>query len=167
MTHLNRPWCWEDWRQEEKGTTEDEIIGWHHWLNGHEFEQAPGAGDRHGGLVCCSPWSCKELDTTERLNNNALFPPGIGHCLSSVYLLYISWSIISLPSWEALAAPLLPPEAHLFKEVSATAPGSWEEFSASRSKNVCFCILFKEMEAQKDEDTCPRSQSLDVADLAI
>ena len=56
----------KDW--EVKGTTEDEMVGWHHWLRGHEFEQAPGVGDGQGGLVCCSPWSHKELDTTERLN---------------------------------------------------------------------------------------------------
>ena len=48
--------------------TEDEMVGWHHQLNGHEFEQALGVGDGHGGLACCSPWSCKESDTTERLN---------------------------------------------------------------------------------------------------
>ena len=56
------------WRREEKGTTEDEMIGWHHQLNGHEFEETPGVGDGQGGLVCCSPWSCKESDTTEQLN---------------------------------------------------------------------------------------------------
>ena len=50
---------------EEKGTTEDEMVGWHHWLNGHEFEQAPGVGDGQGGLVCCSPWGHKEVDVTE------------------------------------------------------------------------------------------------------
>ena len=44
------------WRQEEKGMTEDEMVGWHHWLNGYEFEQAQGVGDRQGGLVCCSSW---------------------------------------------------------------------------------------------------------------
>ena len=48
--------------------TEDEMIGWHHWLNGQEFEQAPGLGDEQGSLACCNPWGCKELDTTERLN---------------------------------------------------------------------------------------------------
>ena len=57
-----------DWGQEEKGTTEDEIVGCHHQLNGHEFEQALGAGDGQGGLVCCSPWGHKESETTERLN---------------------------------------------------------------------------------------------------
>ena len=51
-----------------RGMTEDEIVGWRHRLNGHEFEQAPGIGDEQGSLVCCSPWGCKELDTTERLN---------------------------------------------------------------------------------------------------
>ena len=58
----------KDWRQEEKGMTEDEMVGWHHWLNGHEFEQAPGVGDGQGGLVCCSPWGRKKSDMNERLN---------------------------------------------------------------------------------------------------
>ena len=60
----------KDWRQEEKWTTEDKIVGWHHWLNGHEFEQALGFGDGQGGLASCSPWGRKESDTTEQLNNN-------------------------------------------------------------------------------------------------
>ena len=54
-----------DWGQEEKGTTEDEIAGWHHWLDGPE---SPGVGDGHGGLACFNSWGRKELDTTERLN---------------------------------------------------------------------------------------------------
>ena len=58
----------KDWRQDEKGTTEDEKVGWHHWLDRHEFEQAPGVGDGLGSLACCSPWGCKESDTTEQLN---------------------------------------------------------------------------------------------------
>ena len=58
----------KDGRQEEKGTTEDEMVGWHHWLDGHEFEQAPGDGEGRGSLACCSPWGHKEMDTTERLN---------------------------------------------------------------------------------------------------
>ena len=57
-----------DWGQEKKGTTEDEMAVWHHWLDGHEFEWTPGVGDRQGGLVCCDSWGCKELDTTEWLN---------------------------------------------------------------------------------------------------
>ena len=57
-----------DWGQEEKGMTEDEMVGWHHWLNGHEFEWAPGVGDGQRSLACCSPWGCKELDTTKWLN---------------------------------------------------------------------------------------------------
>ena len=50
--------------------TEDEMIGWHHQLNGHEFEQVPGDGEGQGGLVCCSSWGHKESDVTEQLNNN-------------------------------------------------------------------------------------------------
>ena len=60
----------KDWGQEEKGMTEDEMVGWHHWLNGHEFEQALGVGDGQGSLSYCSPWGRKESDTTERLNNS-------------------------------------------------------------------------------------------------
>ena len=58
----------KDWRQEEKGMTEDEMAGWHHWFDGHEFEQAPGVGDGQRGLACCSPWGRKELDMIEWLN---------------------------------------------------------------------------------------------------
>jgi len=57
----------KDWRQ-EKEMTEDEMVGWHHWLNGHEFEQTPGVGDGQGGLACWGPWGCKESDTTEWLH---------------------------------------------------------------------------------------------------
>ena len=57
-----------DWGQGERGTTEDEMTGWHHRLDVHEFEWTPGAGDRQGGLVCCDSWGRKELDTTEQLN---------------------------------------------------------------------------------------------------
>ena len=58
----------KDWRQKEKGTTEDGMVGWHHWLDGHEFEQALGVGDEQGGLACCSPWDRKESDMTEWLS---------------------------------------------------------------------------------------------------
>ena len=57
-----------DWGQEEKGLTEDEMAGWHHWLDGHEFEWTPGVGDGQGGLAYCNSWGCKESDTTEWLN---------------------------------------------------------------------------------------------------
>ena len=54
-----------NWRQEKKETTEDEMVGWHHRLDRHEFKQAPGVGDGQGGMACCSPWGHKESDTTE------------------------------------------------------------------------------------------------------
>ena len=57
-----------DWGQEEKGTTEDEMAGWHHWLDGRESGWTPGVGDGQGGLACCDSWGRKESDTTERLN---------------------------------------------------------------------------------------------------
>ena len=69
----------KDWEQEEKGMTEDEMVGWHHWLDGHEFEKAPGVSDEQGSLACCSPWGCKELDMTEQLN----WMTNIRYCLES------------------------------------------------------------------------------------
>ena len=84
MLKLITPICWppdaknwliwtdpdagKDWRQERKGMTKDEMVGWHHRLYGHEFEQALGAGDGQRSLKCWSPWGHKELDMTERLN---------------------------------------------------------------------------------------------------
>ena len=65
-----------DWGQEEKGMTEDEMAGWHHRVNGHEFGWIPGVGDGQGGLACCNSWGHKESDTTERLNWTELMPYG-------------------------------------------------------------------------------------------
>ena len=65
---LKSPDAGKDWRQEKKGTTEDEMVGWHHQPNGHEFEQAPENGEGQGSLACCSPWDHKETETTEWLN---------------------------------------------------------------------------------------------------
>ena len=64
------PDAWKDWRQVEKGMTEDEMVGWHHRLSWHEFEQALGDSERQGSLACCSAWGHKELDMTELLNSN-------------------------------------------------------------------------------------------------
>ena len=63
----------KDWGQEEKGVTEDEMVRWHHQLNGRVFEQSPGDSERQGSLVCCIPWGCEESDMTEQLNNNRYF----------------------------------------------------------------------------------------------
>ena len=60
----------KDGGQKEKGVTENEMVGWHHQLSGHEFEQTLGVSEGQGSLACCSPWGHKELDMTERLNNN-------------------------------------------------------------------------------------------------
>ena len=64
----------KDWGQEEKGTTDDEMVGWHHQLEEHGFVLTPGVGDGQGGLACCGSWGCKESDTTERLNWIELTP---------------------------------------------------------------------------------------------
>ena len=102
----------KDWRQEEKGLTEDALFGWHHRLNGQEFEQALGDGEGQGSLVCCSPWGHKLLNRTQWLNNNnkLSFDNDIketrqGVKLHIYYLTWKSWSIniwynfSGLPSW--------------------------------------------------------------------
>ena len=58
---LKRPWCWKRLRAREKGVTEDKMVGWHHWLNGQEFEQTPEDSEGQGSLACCSPWGHKEV----------------------------------------------------------------------------------------------------------
>ena len=73
----------KDWRQEGKGTTENELVGGHHQLDGHELEQAPGVGDGQGSLACCSPWGHKESDTIERLNWT-----GVCNTLRNVFSLF-------------------------------------------------------------------------------
>ena len=105
----------KDWRREEKGVTEDKTVRWHHWLNGHEFEQAPGVGEGQGNLACCSPWGCKvRHDWTTELNWTAaesdlngseltVYPhwPGFFSFPLSFYLknLFIfNWRIIALQS---------------------------------------------------------------------
>ena len=78
----------KDGRQEERGMTEAEMVGWHHWLDGHKFEQALGVGDRQGSVACCSPWGCKELDTTERLNWTMIW--------TELLLVYLCKSILTV-----------------------------------------------------------------------
>ena len=72
----------KDWRREEKGKTEDEMVGWHHWLNGDEFEQALGNHEGQGSLACYSPWGGKESEVTEQLNNKGSQKPAVALGLS-------------------------------------------------------------------------------------
>ena len=75
--------------------TEDEMIGWHHQLNGHEFEQAPRVGEGQGSLACCSPWGQKELDTTQGLNNNNRL---LEHLAKGFEIQYYAEKPLSIPS---------------------------------------------------------------------
>ena len=96
----------KDWGQKEKGTKEDEMVGWHHRLNGHGFVWTPKAGDVQGGLASCSSWGCKESDTTERLNWAEL------NWVKSSNLLY------SVSQWctKTTGLAILLPLVHLFSE---------------------------------------------------
>ena len=80
-----------DWVQEKKGTTEDEMAGWHHWLDGCESEWTPGVGCGQGGLACCDSWGCKESDTTERLNwteLNSYSGPRLAFCFCTFSIVF-------------------------------------------------------------------------------
>ena len=109
-----KDWCWsssplatwcqligkdpdtgKDWEQEEKGATENEMVVWHHQLNGHEFEQTLGDREGQGSLACCSPLGCKKLDTTEQLNWTELYSSG-----SRVGLLIRLGCVQDLPSFK-------------------------------------------------------------------
>ena len=99
--HLGKdPDTGKDWRQEEKGMSEDQMVGWYHWLDGHEFEQAPGVGDGHGSLACCSPWGLKESDMT-------VWWDGILHIKSlqfwfSFYEMNLKYEIVTISLCECL-----------------------------------------------------------------
>ena len=108
-----------DWRQEEKGTTEDEMAGWHHQLDGHEFGWTPGVGDGQGGLACCNSWGHKESDTTEWLN------------WTETYLerntLHRVWAISEVERLISLFSTLLFPSTFSFC-CFFFPPCSWEEY---------------------------------------
>ena len=86
----------KDWKQEQKGMTEEEMVGWHHRPDGHEFEQAAGIGDGQGSLASCSPWGCKELDTPEWLNFSTSLMPHSGCQISKRTLFLIQRKFSSL-----------------------------------------------------------------------
>ena len=90
----------QEWRQGEKGMTEDKMVGWHHWFNGHEFKQAEGDGKEQESLVCCSPCGHKKSDTTEWLNDKSLiypsplsFSPVVTTSLSSITVILFLFCI--------------------------------------------------------------------------
>ena len=92
----------KDWGQEEKGTTEDEMVGWHHQLNGHGFQWISGVVDGQGGLAGCGSWGCKELDMTERLNWIELKVSSFNTECKDSYIIYMTYlkfisTIIQMP----------------------------------------------------------------------
>ena len=95
----------KDWRQEEKGTTEDEIVGWHHQLNAHEFEQAPRVGDGQGSLACYHSWGCKESDTLRywtELSLSLEFIYVLMHFVIIIMLIYTLFHEYKILFWNLL-----------------------------------------------------------------
>ena len=89
----------KDWKREEKGTTEDEIVGWHHQRNGHEFVWASGVGDGQGGLACYSPWGHKESDTNEWLNCTEWGPDEVQTSDLEIQRKKLSWILKMCSLW--------------------------------------------------------------------
>ena len=87
----------KDWRQKEMGMTEDEMVGWHHWLDGHEFEQTPGNSEGQRSLVCFSPWGHKESDTTEWLSmHHIIYTHTHTHMCVCIYICVCTYIYIYL-----------------------------------------------------------------------
>ena len=130
----------KDWRQEEKGMTEDEMVGWHHWLNGHESEQAPGVGDGQGRLVCCSPWGRKESDMTEKLNWTELNLKMI----SSVSL--ATFPMVSSHVWltyRFYTIPIIAERSLGQRACRGRAEGGWGKLAIlGRGKNKCVALIW-------------------------
>ena len=120
----------KDWRQEEKGTTEDEMVGWHYRLDGHEFEQAPRVGDGQGTLVCCSLWGHKESDMTEQLNlmNNNM--------VSFMVILDQEWTNPRTVWWEESTKDWS--LSRSWAQVKDKTSASWRAWR----ENPCLCLFF-------------------------
>ena len=91
----------KDWGRKEKGAKEDKVVGWHHWLNGYEFEQTLGDGDGQGSLVCCSPWGHKESDVTQWPNNNNIITIIKFSFFSIIFGTSIIW-VLNISFWSSL-----------------------------------------------------------------
>ena len=118
-----------DWGQEEKGTTEDEMAGWHHLLDGRKFERTLGVGDGQGGLGCWDSWGCKELDMTEQLNWTELKPRFKAVYWHSAYLIYMQSTSWEIWGWMKHRIKL---ESRLLGEISITSdmqmtPPLWQK----------------------------------------
>ena len=144
-----------DWGQEEKGTTEDEMGGWHHWLNAQEFGWTPGVGDGHGGLAWCDSWGREESDTTERLNwtGAVMVPLGVLFSLQTEDQGLAEFSLsANLHPFDFNQFMLCPWLCHSFKVVSCPLP-------SCHPVSCCFpwphpgaqCCLYNLLEGQPEK----------------
>ena len=124
--------AWKDWGQEKKGTTEDEMAEWHHWLDGRKTEWTLEVGDGQGGLACCNSWGRKESDTTERLNWTELRL--VIDILPRTKHLLISW--LQSPS-----AVILDPKKIKSLTVSIVLPSICHEVMGLEAMNLVFSML--------------------------
>jgi len=132
----------KDWGQEEKGTTEDEMVGCHHRFNGHEFGWTPGVGDRQGGLACCGSWGHKELDTTEQLSWNY-------YCFLAIYLpLFFHLILTTIKQTATIIVHILLVKKQLFKvtylrswSLTDSMTGIWTQDCLILMPTLNYCII--------------------------
>ena len=124
-----------DWGQEEKGTTEDEMAGWHHWLDGRGSQWTPGVGDGQGGLACCSSWGCKESDTTEWLiwSDLTWLKSSLG--FSAAYHTGLNFLLIS-DTWELNFFPIFCEFIYYLKLKKKCIIRHHHEFSAGKMQQL-------------------------------
>ena len=141
---LERPSCWERLKTVGEGDDRrwDEMVGWHHWLNGYESEQAPGVGDGKGSLACCSPWGRKESDTIERLNWTEL---NWMVCFPQAYRTKTSWLLLSSPpTHQKNVHELTRPSLHNYYKTSYHFPHGNTWFWGHWFSVACFaCKVIK------------------------
>ena len=116
---LKRPWYWERLRQEEKGVTKDKMVGWHHWLNKHEFEQSLGKSGGQGNLACCNPWGHRvrhNLATEQQAHNYTHIRPTVKDKLTPMqHILF--WHIkecLGAPQGKPFYSALILESSHMF-----------------------------------------------------
>ena len=132
-TQLRNRWMLGKAEGRRRGATEDKMVGWHHWHNGHEFEQTPGDSEGQGSLACCSPLGYEKLDTTERLNNNNKGTDGAAAHQHSMKM-----CLKSVPSSAGWAAGAV--NTTVKTEVPAQSKISRRYFHFSYSDKLCYAI---------------------------
>ena len=136
-----------DWGQEEKGTTQDEMAGWHHQLNAHEFEWTPGVGDGQGGLACCDSWGHKESDTTEPLNWTEQIANSMDMSLRKLWVI-----VKGREAWHAVVHWVAKSQTQFSDWTTKARPGGLRNWN--RTFSLCVWLLFAQWSPSTSFSKC-------------